>query len=273
MNNTNKKQIESQIDFFNRNALHKHDKYFLPTNAFDWYAIKPVLRAMKFIYSSAQDYVLLDYGCGIGDSIEIFKISNGQFPNRLVGLDISSNAISEISTRYDYDFFHIDVETGLQELGLNVDAAYMIHVLHHAVNHKKIIDDLCNSIKPDGKLVIVDIGSKNPFQEIGRKIFSLLPKKIKNKFQDDLLIDGEIPEKLPVDIKKIQNYLTEKGFITELTYSSSFIFIFGWLFKILNIKFDKDSPTINFFFKIDDWFSNKVFKEYSVLYLIEAKRA
>lgn len=272
MNNLQKEQIEKQIAFFNKNALAKKGSYFIPGDAFDWYAIRPVMRAMRFLYSNNPSYIYLDYGCGIGDSIEIFKISNGSYPSNLIGVDISGNAILEISQKYDYKFFHIDAEAGVQALGLNVDAAYMMHVLHHSIDHQKIIKDLSNSVKHGGRIAIVDIGSKNPFQEIGRKIFTLLPNMLKNKFKNDLLVNGEIPEKLPVDINKIKEYLQDEGFNVKLTYSSSVIFIFGWLLNILGIKISQNSSVMKTLFNIDEWISNHLFKEYSVLYLIEAER-
>lgn len=272
MNIKEKEAIDKQIAFFNKNALSKSNKYFIPTDAFEWYAISPVLKAMKYIYSSKDDYEYLDYGCGIGDSIEIFKICNGKYPNHLIGVDISDKAILEISSRYDFRFFHINPDSGMGNLNIAVDAAYMIHVLHHSIDHKKIIKDISNAIKPSGKVVIVDIGSKNPFQELGRKVFTLLPLKLKNLFSNDLVLDGQIPEKLPVDIKKIRKYLEDEGFKVNISYSSAIIFIFGWLFKILNVKIAKTNPIINVLFAIDEWISNRVFKDFSVLYLVEAER-
>jgi len=273
MNKLKNEKIENQIAFFNKNALSKQNIYFEPKDVFEWYAIKPVIRAMKFLYSDRLDYQYLDYGCGIGDSIEIFKISNHKYPDRLVGVDISKNAIAEISKRYQFEFIHIEAESGIKGLGICVDAAYMMHVLHHSVDHEKIIKDISSAIKGRGKIAIVDISSKNPFQELGRRLFTILPVGVKRKFQNDLVVDGEIPEKLPVDIEKIKKYLENEGFTVNLSYSSSFIFIFGWLFNLLNIKFGKNSLIINFFLKLDDWLSNNVFKNYSVLYLIEAERA
>ncbi len=60
---------------------------------------------------------------------------------------------------------------------------------------------------------------------------------IKNKFNDDLVVDGDIPHKHHVDIGKTISILKKSGFdIKEINHKHLFLFIFFWINTIFGIN-------------------------------------
>jgi len=81
---------------------------------------------------------------------------------------------------------------------------------------------------------------------------------IRNKFDDDLVVDGDIPHKHHVDINKTIGKLKKSGFsIVETNHKHLFLFVFFWINTIFKINENKS--------KLYLYFLNKVYKIESLL--------
>lgn len=226
---------KNQIEFFNKQSfIWKNKKFRLKKGVFDSYAYKFIIQAFIFLKESNT---ILDYGCGTGTMIDIFSsyISNKK---TIVGVDIADNAISVVKEKYPrYLFFNIETEFYKIEK-MKFDGIYLINVLHHATNHKKIIETVSHLIEKNGKFVIIDLSSNNILISFARIIFPFVPNFIKSKFSGDLYCNGEIPEKIKVSPSQIKFILEKEGFkIISEEYSYLFVFVVEWLNHIF--RFDK----------------------------------
>ncbi len=121
--------------------------------------------------------------------------------------------------------------------GKQADGAYLLHVLHHSHEHQEIFNAIYAALLPAGKFFLSDLSSENPFINSARYIFAILPNWVKNKFADDLVVDGSIPEKYPVDISKVLNQLRTAGFkIEKVGYGHLYCFLFGWLERFIPLS-------------------------------------
>ncbi|BEI40378.1 hypothetical protein PHIN9_03090 [Polynucleobacter sp. HIN9] len=230
------KEEKEQKIFFELNALREDDKqnldeYFLA------YSIQATLDGMRWLNT---DELILDYGCGLGDSIEMYRLANNSYPSSLIGVDIAKNAISKIEKKYAYNFYQItENKIPMLQDGI-VSSVYMINVLHHTTTRNQIFCEVLRVLKPGGKFLIIDITDKNLFIEFGRKIFMYVPGYIKKQFSKDLIIENTIPEKLPVDPDTIVGDLISAGYeIERVGRHSLFFFVFDWFEKILKLEISK----------------------------------
>lgn len=87
---------------------------------------------------------ILDFGCGLGDAIPIYKKN---YPNaQIIGIDISGSAIDKCNDRFGEiaDFIQGDIGSIP-----SVDIIISSNVLEHLTNHIEIAKDLirkCNSL-------------------------------------------------------------------------------------------------------------------------------
>lgn len=178
---------------------------------------------------------VLDYGCGTGISIDLFTQVNDKKNFNIVGVDISNQVILLCEKKYpQYSFYKISNGEIEGKIRKNFDGAYIMHVLHHCEEYREIFENIYKHLKPNGKLLINDLTSKNPFIKLARSIFRYLPWYIKNRFNDDLIIDGEIPEKNVVDIDELTYILNSIGFdIIKIEYAHLFYFIVGWFDRFI----------------------------------------
>ena len=112
--------------------------------------------------------------------------------------------------------------------------AYMLHVLHHATDHEAIFKESHAKLAKNGKYVINDLCSNNPFNKFARALFIYMPSFVKKKFGDDLVVGESIPEKYKVDIAKVTAALKKSGFkIEEVGYGHLFVFLFAWIDRFI----------------------------------------
>lgn len=237
MNKNNNKIITDQRLFFNLHANKKARKPYL-NKLFTQYANQVQTAAFAWLENSKT---ILDYGCGTGPSIDLFLGNKNPHAYNIIGVDIAENSIKQAKKKYpQYKFFTVKNNKIPQIKNNSIDAVIMAHILHHSHNHSDIFKEIHSKLKKNGKYLIMDLSSNNPFVQIGRLFFVHLPMSIKNKFNDDLVIDGNIPEKYKINIDDIIYQLKKTGFsIEKIEYGHLFFFLFGWIdkfFPFSNIK-------------------------------------
>jgi SAM-dependent methyltransferase len=218
--------IQDQKAFFNANALLEKTKK--SSSLFDAYVNKEQKEGFSWLSDCQR---LLDYGCGTGTSIDFFYKTNPGSAASFIGVDIADNAIKKINEIYPRHEFHLIENNQLPSMqDRKADGAYLLHVLHHSREHQEVFNAIYAALQPGGKFFLSDLSSGNPFIAGARSIFTLLPNWIKNKFLDDLVVDGSIPDKYPVNISEVLYQLRAAGFkIEKVGYGHLYCFLFDWL--------------------------------------------
>ncbi|MBU4348438.1 class I SAM-dependent methyltransferase [Patescibacteria group bacterium] len=228
-------------------SIIKDQKYFFDINSkkvcftinennfFYTYVVKDVKNAFLWLKDKKN---ILDYGCGTGASIDLYLDSTKNNSVTITGVDISGESIKIAKQKHpNYFFYKIENNRMPQFKNENFDSAYLIHVLHHSHDHQEMFNEIYNKLSKNGKFFICDLSSNNHIIKFFRYIFQWMPSFIKNKFNDDLVINGDIPEKNKVDIDTIKKKLVNSGFtIIEVGYSHLFFFVFAWIDKISGIS-------------------------------------
>jgi ArsR family transcriptional regulator len=102
------------------------------------------------------DWTVADLGCGTGTLAEALA----PFVHRVVGVDVSSPML-EMARRRLERFDNVDLLPGeLESLPLEdgqADVAMMILVLHHLERPEAAIREAARCLRPDGRLLIVDM--------------------------------------------------------------------------------------------------------------------
>ncbi len=229
----NKGIIKDQEYFFNVNADKDH---------------KPVLDAFVHNYVNKEQELcfkwieneqnILDYGCGTGLSIDIFLKNRSPKNYNIYGVDIAAKAIEKAKRDYpQYHFYKINDNKVPQIKDGSMDAAYMIHVLHHAIGHQEIFNTISSKLKKGGKFFLNDLTSDNPFIRMGRKLFLFVPPSIQEQFSDDLVVDGNIPDKYKIDVPVVVEQLEKAGFkIEEVGRGHLFFFLVLWVDKLVPLS-------------------------------------
>jgi len=225
------KIIKNQKEFFNENANYK--KPIISSSFFFEYVNKERVEGFKWL---SDTKIILDYGCGTGTTIEAFcKVNNTIDSYNFIGVDIAEMAIKKVKLNFpDETFFHIKDNKIPLLSNESVDGAYLLHVLHHSSEHLEIFQVIHEKLKKGGKFLINDLTSNNPFVKLSRSIFLFLPSFVKQRFADDLVVDGGIPDKYKVNPYEILLKLRKAGFtIEEIGYGHLFLFLFGWLDRFI----------------------------------------
>ncbi len=272
MKKRNKNVIIDQEYFFDQNAL--QDRTIDYESVFYNYINKEQLEGLKWIEDRQK---ILEYGCSVGNSLELFFKTRDQKKYSIYGVDISGGAIKKISKKYPkYHFYKISNNKIPQIKNGTIDAVFITHVLHHSHDHQDIFNEIHKKLKKGGKFLINDLSSNNPINRLGRIVFVRLPKFMKNKFSDDLVVGETIPDKYKVDINDVVKQLKETGFkITKIGHGHLFFFVFDWIDKFIPfskiqlfrslykglIKFEYFLLKYNFFQKKTEVFSIQCVKK------------
>lgn len=240
----NKVETNQEL-FFDQHS--QQERVSDPDSIFYKYAIKEQVQGLKWVSNSKK---ILDYGCGPGTSIDMFfkHIKKDKKNYRFYGVDISTIAISKAKINYPKFKFYKISDNKMPQISNNLlDAAFIFHVLHHSKDHADIFKEIHSKLKKGGKFLIIDLSSNNIFLKIGRMFFILLSPFIKNKFEDDLVVDGKIPEKYKVNIAEVKSLLEKTGFsIEDVGHGHLFFFLFAWLDKFIKIS---NFPIIKWIYK------------------------
>ena len=242
--------IKNQANFFDRNAV--ADKPKINKESIFYKFTKHALSS--HFYWIGEKRSVLEYGCGVGNTLDLYLEITKKNKSNIVGVDISQNAINEIQKKYpQYKFYKIINNKIPQIEDASIGGCYLINVLHHTHNHREIFREIYKKLSVGGRFLIRDLSSNNLIIRIGRKTFCFMPNFIKNKFSNDLVVNGDIPEKYKVDTSSTILLLKECGFeIEKIDYGGLFIFIFEWLdkiFKISNVYLIK--IVINYFIRVE----------------------
>lgn len=247
----NKNIITDQEAFFNQSAL--DEKVFKQKNIFYNYVNKEQVRGFNWLSESKS---ILEYGCGTGTSLDLFFKDRKKKDYTIYGVDIAELALEKAKKKYpDFKFYKISNNKIPQIKNNSLEAAYMLHVLHHSHNHEDIFNEIYSKLEDEGKFFLSDLSSSNFIVKLGRILFLYLPVFVRNKFGDDLVVKGRIPEKYKVDIEKVVGQLKMTGFsVEEIGYGHLFFFIFGWLDRFIPLSKFK---IVNFIYlnliKLENW--------------------
>ncbi len=135
----------------------------------------------KAIYNSSEDFFnflktnatnseILDYGCGIGSSLE--KVINYN-PKKITGIDISEVSIqkAKIKVASSHSIIELAVDNCEKTKFDNnsFDIVYGTGILHH-LNLKLCLDEIERILKPGGKFVFIEPLGTNPMINFYRKL-------------------------------------------------------------------------------------------------------
>lgn len=266
-----KKIILDQKSFFDLNAIFVKEQGAVEKGFFHEYAFKQVTKGFRWIGESCER--VLDYGCGIGLTLEQYLVVNAGREVDIVGVDISENCIRVIEQKYPNGKFEVIEDNDLSFLNdESVDACYIVHVLHHSEKHADIYSELYRVCEKGGKLLVVDLTSTNLLINISRSLFLFSLRFITNKFSDDLVIDGDIPEKLTVIPSEVVEGLEGLGFVVEkIDHGHLFLFVLDWFSKITNMSLP--SCVLAFLLKIEKkLLKYDFFKKRAHLFCIYARK-
>ena len=160
----------------------------------------------KAIYNSTEDFFnflelnsnnldVLDYGCGIGNSIK--KVMNFN-PKKITGIDISEVSI-EKAKKISSSNLNIELLVDNCEktnfANNSFDIVYGTGILHH-LNIESCLNEIHRILKPKGKLLFIEPLGTNPLINLYRKLtpksrsvdehplvdedFNLIQQKFKN---------------------------------------------------------------------------------------------
>jgi SAM-dependent methyltransferase len=220
---------------------------------------------------------VLDYGCGTGDTIALFLSTVDHPPERIVGIDLSEVSIQMARQRHPFEF-HVVADNDLSFLPAgSLDAAYMSGVLHHTQEHQKIFEQIARALRPGGRFLIVDLTRNNPIIESARALFPYMPKRIKQMFPDDLVIDETIPEKLRVEVEETLAVLGKAGFsIEHVEFGHLVYFVFDWVERITRLNLSKTRFNLIYkcWYRFEKWLlTMRPFKARAHLFALRAVKA
>lgn len=135
------------------------------------------------------DSVVLDYGCGIG---RMAKALIDRFGCRVVGVDISRSMRALACEYVHSDRFVVCAQQALAWIGVKFDAALAIWVLQHCYQVEHDIALICNALRPEGRLFVVNDHRRIvPTREIGwvndgKDVRALLATSLRSEISGDL---------------------------------------------------------------------------------------
>ena len=176
----------------------------------------------KAIYNSNEDFFdflrknssnsnILDYGCGIGNSLK--KVIEFK-PKKVTGIDISDISIQKAKKTIKTTNFNVDLlvdnceKTKFEDN--TFDIVYGTGILHH-LNIKTCLEEIHRILKPGGKFLFIEPLGTNPLINIYRKCTP------KSRSEDEHPLIGQ-------DFKLIQSKFTKMnvkyyGFLTLIFFS------------------------------------------------------
>jgi SAM-dependent methyltransferase len=265
---TNSHIITDQELFFNQNALQQ--RIIDQENMFMKYAQKEQVKGFDWLSNKKN---ILDFGCGTGNSIDLFFYKRKIKGYKLYGVDIAQEAIKYVSKKYpDFKFFKISNNKIPQIMANGVDASYLLNVLHHARSHQEIFKEIYKKLDRNGKFFICDLCSNNPINKSARNIFVRMPKFVRDKFSDDLVVGEAIPEKYKVNVDDVVKQLKKVGFkIEEVSYGHLFFFVFGWIDRFIPLsKINFIQSTYQQLMKFEQWLLTfKIFQSRAEVFCIK----
>lgn len=129
-------------------------------------AYKPadVLRHLASAGTSLKELTILDFGCGVGESLSHFR---QLFPDAdIIGADVSSKSLEVAARRYAGIARLVHLPAGEMNLlpDASVDVAFSACVFHHIphAEHDRVLRQLLRIVKPGGWLFVFEHNPLNP---------------------------------------------------------------------------------------------------------------
>lgn len=195
--NYSKSKNEKIIEKYNDELAPLYDE---STKKFKW--IAPEKLATKLLPFVKRGDIVLDLGCGTGQSAEPF-IKKGC---KVIGIDISSEMLKIAKKKYKFwKLYKYDVEKGLRNLGFKknfFDAIAVVGILEFVKNFQKIMEEIIGLIKPGGYLALT--------YELFLKSHKLQSKRVSSLGEGILkpipeLLSFKVYRYIPKEIEKILN--------------------------------------------------------------------
>ena len=122
-----------------------------------------------FLKSNSNNSYILDYGCGIGSSLEKVVKFN---PKKIVGIDISEVSIEKakkVSTNNSKIELFVDNCEKTKFEDNSFDIVYGTGILHH-LNFEICLEEIRRILKPGGRLLFIEPLGTNPLINLYRKL-------------------------------------------------------------------------------------------------------
>lgn len=204
----------------------------------------------NFLSLNSTNSEILDYGCGVGPTIEkVIKFN----PKKITGIDISDVSISKAKEKFANSSSKIELLVDNCENTTfsdhKFDIVYGLGILHH-LQFSKCINEISRILKPEGKLLFIEPLGTNPIINFYR----MLTPKSRSKDEHPLVLKDFEMIKSSFKNVNIKYY----GFLTLVFfpfYSSN------------------DSKIFKFLIKLDQLlFKNKIFRYFAWSVLITATK-
>ena len=204
----------------------------------------------NFLSLNSTNSEILDYGCGVGPTIEkVIKFN----PKKITGIDISDVSISKAKEKFANSSSKIELLVDNCENTTfsdhKFDIVYGLGILHH-LQFSKCINEISRILKPEGKLLFIEPLGTNPIINFYR----MLTPKSRSKDEHPLVLKDFEMIKSSFKNVNIKYY----GFLTLVFfpfYSSN------------------DSNIFKFLVKLDQLlFKTKIFRYFAWSVLITAKK-
>ena len=205
----------------------------------------------EYLKLNVSNREILDYGCGVGPTIE--KVINLN-PKKISGIDISDVSIAKAKENFknqEVDVnLHVDNCEKTKFDDNKFDLVYGLGILHH-LQLSESINEMTRILKPGGTILFIEPLGTNPIINLYRKLTPL----------------SRSPDEHPL-IEKDFELIREKFKKTTLKYYGFLTLVFFPFYK---------SPTKSFIFKIlinlDQFlFKIKIFRLFAWSVLIIAKK-
>ena len=206
---------------------------------------------LKYLEKNSENSEILDYGCGIGSSIEKVVKFN---PKKITGIDISEVSIQKAISKAQNQGLNVEYKVDNCEKtnfkDNEFDIVYGTGILHH-LQIEKCLDEIFRLLKPKGSLVFIEPLGTNPFINIYRKFTPNSRSK-----DEHPLVDKDF------------DYINNKFSETNIKYYGFLTLIFFPFYKSPN-----HSKIFKLFTELDQYlFKLKFFRLFAWSVLITAKK-
>ena len=206
---------------------------------------------LKYLEKNSENSEILDYGCGIGSSIEkVIKFN----PKKITGIDISEVSIQKAISKAKNQGLNVEYKVDNCEKtnfkDNEFDIVYGTGILHH-LQIEKCLDEIFRLLKPKGSLVFIEPLGTNPLINIYRKFTPNSRSK-----DEHPLVDKDF------------DYINNKFSETNIKYYGFLTLIFFPFYKSPN-----HSKIFKLFTELDQYlFKLKFFRLFAWSVLITAKK-
>jgi 2-polyprenyl-3-methyl-5-hydroxy-6-metoxy-1,4-benzoquinol methylase len=177
-------------------SLSGSNKLYKYLEKFDWYYMPEKWEHKVALKDLIKSEIILEIGSGFGDFLNTVILEKG---NVIEGIELNETAVIE-SQRRGLPVKAIDLQEIVQEFPGHYDAVCSFQVLEHVPNPKEFLDNMCNLLKPGGKL-IMGLPNANSFLKHQFNILDMPPHHMTRWSQSTL---EKLPELFPIQLNHIK---------------------------------------------------------------------